>query len=178
MNFRVMSTILEVLYKARLSRCEHRGYFFLRVVFVEGTRYSFSGLYGYVKIFIPRFHAPGRSFTICLFHRSQWNFQWLLHNVAQFLLVRITIMVPHMLTSIITVFASRRLSPSSSSVRATETAIFVSFSCISSFFSLLTRQTSRSHVSWKERAINVDTLFLANLRFLPNPTRLNSLYST
>lgn len=117
MNFRVMSTILvEVLYKARLSRCEHRGYFFLRVVFVEGTRYSFSGLYGYVKIFIPRFHAPGRSFTICLFHRSQWNFQWLLHNVAQFLLVRITIMVPHMLTSIITVFASRRLSPSSSSV--------------------------------------------------------------
>lgn len=62
--------------------------------------------------------------------------------------------------------------------RATETAIFVSFSCVSSFFSLLTRQTSRSHVSWKERAINVDTLFLANLRFLPNPTRLNSLYST
>lgn len=62
--------------------------------------------------------------------------------------------------------------------RTTETAIFVSFSCVSSFFSLLTRQTSRSHVSWKERAINVDTLFLANLRFLPNPTRLNSLYST
>lgn len=97
MNFRVMSAILvEVLHKARLSRCEHRGYFFLRIfVFVEGTRYSFSGLYGYVKIFIPRFHAPGRSFTICLFHRSQWNFQWLLHNVAQFLLVRNTITAPH-----------------------------------------------------------------------------------
>lgn len=176
-----MSTILvEVLYEARLSRCEHRGYFFLRVVFLEGTRYSFSGLHGYVKIFIPRFHAqPGRSFTICLFHRSQWNLQWLLHNVAQFLLIRITIMVPHTLTQLDNhgIRKDFLLQVHLSRDRDRHICFFLT-RLLFLQSSLTRRRTSRSHVSWKERAINVDTLFLANLRFLPNSTRLNSLYST
>lgn len=100
-----LSFLQDIIFAPRL---EHRGYFFQPAVFLKGTWYSFSGFYGYVKIFIPRFHAqPDHSFTICLFHRSRWNFQSLLHNVAQSLLVRIAIMVPHTLTGGSIVWHSR-----------------------------------------------------------------------